>query len=89
MNRREEDSTMLRAFFLATGICCLALGLECLVVEKAELAGGAATSPASFARQAMPGNREIEPPEWAPWSLMSVGAVVILYTFTIPKKMTG
>jgi hypothetical protein len=37
----------------------------------------------------MPTYREVEPPEWAPWSLMSVGAVVILYTFTIPKKMTG
>jgi hypothetical protein len=81
---------MLRAFFLATGICCLILGLECLVVEKAELKGGGGTNSATnFARQAMPGYREIEPPEWAPWSLMSVGAVVMLYTFTIPKKMTG
>jgi hypothetical protein len=80
---------MLRAFFLAMGICCLVSGLECLVVEKAELSGGAATSPANFARQVVPGYREVEPPEWAPWSLMSVGAVVILYTFTIPKKMTG
>jgi hypothetical protein len=80
---------MLRAFFLATGICCLILGLECLVVEKAELAGDSTSTAANFARQTMPSYREIEPPEWAPWSLMSVGAVVILYTFTIPKKMTG
>ncbi len=80
---------MLRAFFLAMGICCLVLGLECLVVEKAELSGGATASASNFARQAVPSYREIEPPEWAPWSLMSVGAVVILYTFTIPKKMTG
>jgi hypothetical protein len=80
---------MLRAFFLATGICCLILGLECLVVEKAELAGQSTTNVSNFARQAVPGYREIEPPEWAPWSLMSVGAVVILYTFTIPKKMSG
>jgi hypothetical protein len=80
---------MLRAFFLAMGICCLATGLECMVVEKAEMAQGPANSPSSFARQAMPGAHEVEPPEWAPWSLMSVGAVVILYTFTIPKKMTG
>ncbi len=83
MNPREEEQSMLRAFFLATGICCLILGLQCLVVEKAELVGQA-NAATNFARQ-----REIEPPEWAPWSLMSVGAVVILYTFTIPKKMTG
>jgi hypothetical protein len=80
---------MLRAFFLATGICCLLLGLQCLVVEKAELSGDSTASASNFARQAVPSYREIEPPEWAPWSLMSVGAVVILYTFTIPKKMTG
>jgi hypothetical protein len=89
MNPRGKDSTMLRAFFLAMGICCLVLGLECLVVEKAEMSGGGGSSTTSFARQAMPNYREVEPPEWAPWSLMSVGAVVILYTFTIPKKMTG
>jgi hypothetical protein len=80
---------MLRAFFLAMGICCLIMGLECLVVEKAELAGGEVNSASSFARAAVPSYREVEPPEWAPWSLMSVGAVVILYTFTIPKKMSG
>ena len=89
MNPKEEDRTMLRSFFLATGICCLILGLECLVVEKAELAGESGTSASGLARQAMPSYREVEPPEWAPWSLMSVGAVVMLYTFTIPKKMTG
>ncbi|HTU27521.1 MAG TPA: hypothetical protein VMF30_19080 [Pirellulales bacterium] len=78
---------MLRAFFLAMGICCLILGVECLVVEKAEMASGSNSATAGFSLPSS--SREIEPPEWAPWSLMSVGAVVILYTFTIPKKMTG
>jgi hypothetical protein len=31
--------------------------------------------------------REISPPEWAAWSLLSAGAVVILYSITLPQKM--
>ena len=31
--------------------------------------------------------REVSPPEWAPWSLLSGGAVVMLYSFTLPAKM--
>jgi hypothetical protein len=33
--------------------------------------------------------REVSPADWAPWSLMSAGAVVMLYTVTIPRKMSG
>jgi hypothetical protein len=29
------------------------------------------------------------PPDWAPWSLLSLGAVTIIYSFTIPKRMEG
>ena len=32
---------------------------------------------------------EVVPPEWAPWSLMGAGAVVVLYSFTIPKRVGG
>jgi len=32
---------------------------------------------------------EVVPPEWAPWSLMGGGAVVVLYSFTIPKRVGG
>jgi hypothetical protein len=31
--------------------------------------------------------REISPPDWAPWTLMSGGAVVMLYSFTLPKRV--
>ena len=77
---------MLRAFFLAIGIFAFILGLECLVVDKAVLhpRREAATS---FGQQMTTPYREITPPEWAPWSLLSVGAVVTLYSFTIPAKL--
>ena len=39
-----------------------------------------------------PAAREAEgfpPAPWVPWSLLSTGAVVCLYSFTIPKRMGG
>lgn len=79
---------MWRAFFLALGTYCLILGAECLAIDKAELKAPENTSRNPFSRFSQ-GKREIEPPAWAPWSLMSGGAVVILYSFTLPAKLKG
>ena len=77
---------MWRAFFLAVGTYACILGGECLVLEKAVLktprSGSTALSASSGG-----GTREVVPPDWAPWSLMSVGAVTVLYSFTIPKRV--
>jgi hypothetical protein len=32
------------------------------------------------------GSREIQPAEWAPWSFLSGGAVIILYALTINRQ---
>jgi hypothetical protein len=37
----------------------------------------------------VPGGKAYTPPDWAPWSLMSAGAVIMLYSFTVPKRMNG
>ena len=82
---------MWRAFFAAIGAILLILGGECLVVEKAVLASAPqkAEMPLSpfVEPRAMrpPANRELRPPEWAPWSLLSAGAVIMLYTFTLRR----
>lgn len=82
---------MWRAFFAAVGAILLILGGECLVVEKAVLASApqqaeAAMSPFDEPRALNPpSNRELRPPEWAPWSLLSAGAVIMLYTFTLRR----
>ena len=77
---------MWRAFFLAVGTYACLLGGECLALEKAVLKTrndrAAGLIEASASRQ-----REIIPPDWAPWSLLSVGAVTVLYSFTIPKRV--
>lgn len=82
---------MWRAFFGAVGAALLILGGECLIVEKAVLASSpkeAAAPMNPFDNQQVsqpPASRELRPPEWAPWSLLSAGAVIMLYTFTLRR----
>jgi hypothetical protein len=83
---------MWRAFFLAVGIYMCILGAECLAVERFELATTEVVpgepSPATLFGNApgpLTASRAIEPPEWAPWSFLSAGAVIILYALTINR----
>ena len=83
---------MWRAFFAAVGAVLLILGGECLIVEKAVLASApqkqqaAPLNPFDTPRVLnRPAQREVKPPEWAPWSLLSAGAVIMLYTFTLRR----
>ena len=64
---------MWKGFFLASGLFTLILGVEAFLIDRAVLTAGG----------------DVIPPEWAPWSLMSAGAVIILYSFTIPKRIAG
>jgi hypothetical protein len=66
---------MWRALFLAVGIYTSLLGLQSLAVEKALLH-----------QWVSEGTREIAPEPWVPWMLLSAGAVVVLYTFTLPRR---
>ena len=71
---------MWRAFFLALGVTTCVLGAECLVIDRFVLANDQeASSSGSFSPlqlSASPPATEMTPPEWAPWSLLSTGAVV-------------
>jgi len=72
---------MWRSFFLAIGAYVCLLGVQALAVEKAVLKPELSGSKSPSVR------REIVPPDWAPWSLMAGGAVVVLYSFTIPHRV--
>jgi hypothetical protein len=94
-NSAASDSSMWRAMFLAVGISMCILGGECLVVEKfvlgAEGPPPTAQSPMTLfgappASAAGPASRDIEPADWAPWSLLSAGAVIILYAVTLNRQ---
>ncbi len=81
---------MWRSLFLATGIVLCILGGECLILEKAVLAQNNEAPPQEtasfFAPPPTSTTKEIKPPEWAPWSLLAGGAVVILYSYSIPRR---
>lgn len=79
---------MWRALFLGLGIYCCLLGAECLVIDKALLSSRSRSQ--SLAIRLDPTavrQRELVPSEWAPWSLLSAGAVTILYSFTLPQRL--
>ena len=67
---------MWKSFFLAAGIFACILGVELLVVDSVVVDAGK-DSPRTFIA-----------PDWAPWSLISVGAVTILHFCTLPKKIS-
>jgi hypothetical protein len=69
---------MWRSFFLAIGAYCCLLGVEALAIERAVLKNTAGTIQTS---------RDVIPPDWAPWSLLGAGAVVVLYSFTVPQRV--
>jgi len=69
-------SPMTKSLFLASGIFCCLLGVEMLVIDSAML-------------RPFSGNGETQAftaPEWAPWTLLSVGAVTILHFCTVPAS---
>jgi hypothetical protein len=73
---------MWRALFLAVGMYLLVLGAECLAIDQATINN--------------PGDEEggptivtVTPQPWVPWSLISAGAVTMLYSYTLPQKFKG
>jgi|GEM_PF-285955 len=84
---------MWRALFLAIGGTLLVMGVESLVLDHAVLATDngfikptTATQPVvdewGFEveqRTVAATNRTVAPPEWAPWSMLSSGAIMLFY----------
>jgi hypothetical protein len=85
-----------RSFLLAVAVTLCLLGLECLAIKRATLSldapGGTSASnydysflDPSLAAAAGPTRRVIEPPEWAPFGLLSAGIVLLLYSKSMPS----
>ncbi len=87
---------MWRAFFSAIGIVLLILGVECLLIDSAVLAAGVVDDPMPLQNAGLFGsapaqmaqNRIFRPAEWIPWSLISSGAVVLLYAVSLRRGPT-
>jgi hypothetical protein len=80
---------MWKPFLLSVGIYLCILGGECLILERAVMAREAPKvhqqDSGIFGPTAIQvtKKKEIVPTEWAPWSLLSVGAVVIMYGLSV------
>lgn len=70
---------MWRSFFLAVGAYVCLLGLEALAINKAIL------KPQTRGGQVIAPARDVTPPEWAPWSLLASGSIIVLYSVTLMR----
>ncbi|MEM7473415.1 MAG: hypothetical protein AAF483_00340 [Planctomycetota bacterium] len=72
----------------------LIVGVECMLIdsatlgkakiEKVQVDNGWFQEPETV--EVSKGGRKIDPPEWMPWSLIFTGAVVLLYSFSLPVR---
>ena len=85
---------MWRALFLAIGLSLFILGIECLAVSRFTFKAQAKADKAEQKTiQAPPPGlakrRVLVVGDHAPWSLMGLGAVVVIYAYDLPKRMKG
>ena len=84
---------MWRSLFLAVGIFTIILGISFLGIDRVTLRfHEEAPPPAAFSFSDAPKEGppvQITPAPWWPWTFLSFGAVVCLYSFTIPWRVQG
>ena len=82
---------MMRSVFFAAGLFVALWGVSFLMVDKVVL-NMKADSPRQTGFRGLftgvsPERKKVfDPPDWAAFSLMSVGAVTMLYAVALPKK---
>ena len=80
---------MWRSIFIAFGIMAVIIGLEFLVIDSADFYAASQTSAETFANPLgtpSPSTNEWRPKDWYPWAALGLGAVVIIYAFTLPSR---
>jgi hypothetical protein len=83
---------MWRAFFLAIGIFLIILGFESLGVARVTLKIHDEPAAPVWPFETQPkigAAKQLVPPPWAPWTLLSTGSIVCIYSFTLPKRVAG
>lgn len=80
---------MWRSFFLAIGAMMMIIGVEAMLIDSATVYAAAESSAAQFIDPSAPPaiiTKQIRPGEWTPWVILSFGAIVVLYAFTLPQR---
>jgi len=83
---------MWRSLFIGIGIMTLIFGIECLLIDSATLYGAGDATAANFMDPSgapSSSTRVWRPQEWFPWALLSTGAIIVLYSFTLPRRWHG
>lgn len=70
---------MWKSFCLAAGLFACLLGVELLIIDSAVI----------LPVQGAGGPRTFTAPDWAPWTLLSVGAVTVMHFVTLPGRGTS
>jgi hypothetical protein len=82
---------MLKSCFFSTGLFVTLWGVSLLFVDQIVLNATEEGEPenviSAMISTVTPENQKyVDPPDWAAFSLMSVGAVTMLYAVALPKK---
>lgn len=85
---------MIRAIFFAGGLFVALCGTSFLMVDKMVLTASASKTEERtrefrglFMEEEAQSDRKVfNPPEWAAFCLMSIGAVTMLYSVALPKR---
>ena len=80
---------MWRTLFFTIGFCVLLVGLQFIFVEEVYPRSGLKV-PLPYVKADADGNMQpIAPEQWVPWALVTGGAIVCLYSFTIPRRFAS
>ena len=80
---------MYRAIFLAFGIMAMLVAAECFCIDGANLYASDGTRASTFLDPTVvpaAQTRSWVPGERLPWVLLAVGAVTVIYAFTLPQR---
>jgi len=85
---------MLRSIFFATGMFVALWGVSLLFIDSIVLKTETEETRAQgfrglFSSSASQGQKVFDPPDWAAFSLMSIGSVTMLYAVALPNKKSS
>lgn len=80
---------MWRSLFMAFGIMAIIVGAESMMIDQAVVYAAAESSAAEFIDPGMQPAQTTKvwsPGERFPWAMLAIGAVIVLYAITLPKR---
>ena len=85
---------MMRATFFSIGLFVTLTGASLLFVDKITLSSREEAVRTQgfrgmFTQMSAPRQKIYDPPDWAAFSLLSIGVVTMLYSVALPKKKGG